>query len=332
MRCPTLSELPPPPAGLTGWPWTEGSTVLPAEGPDGREWPLVSVVTPSFNQARYLEATLRSILLQGYPRLELFVMDGGSTDGSFEIIKKYASWIREWVSEPDGGQSSAINRGLRLSSGAFFTWINSDDMLYQNALTSHALGFGFEDGVVYVGDCLYIDEHDRPLYAHRGKVHTFEELVSVRNVWRAPLRGHIVQPEVIFPRQLAVDVGGLDAHNHRTMDYQLWGKFFLAGATFRYTHVPFARFRIHGEQKTGQGWATTRSLVATAVKLVRAADSLAESRREELIADLLAYERDYWRETGVLARLGLPEQIVLPLRDLQAGVRRRAGTLLRRAS
>ena len=120
MRSPSLHELPPPPPGRTGWPWTEASAALPARyGRMAGPWPRISVVTPSFNQARFLEATLRSILLQGYPDLEYFVLDGGSTDGSVEIIKKYEPWLTSWVSEPDGGQSAAINRGLRLSSGLF---------------------------------------------------------------------------------------------------------------------------------------------------------------------------------------------------------------------
>ncbi len=324
MHCPDLQELPEPPPGRTGWPWTEASASLPLTMPDGRSWPRVSVVTPSFGQARFLEATLRSILLQGYPNLEYFVLDGGSTDGSVEIIRKYAPWLTQWVSERDGGQSAAINRGLHLSSGLFFTWINSDDMLCRDALVRHASQVGFDDGVVYLGDCLYIDEHDRPLLMHRARVHDFEDLVRIRTVWRARERGHIVQPEVLFPRRLAVDAGALDVRNHRTMDYELWGKFLLAGAPFQYTHVPFGTFRLHGAQKTGQGWAQTQSLTDTAAKLVAQARHLPEDIRQSIVADLRAYERDYWLDTGPLARLGLPQRVVLPLRDVQASVRRHA--------
>src|SRR5512144_266396 len=111
MRCPSLQELPRPPRGRTGWPWSEASASLPSSMPDGGTWPRISVVTPSFNQARFLEATLRSVLLQGYPNLEYFVLDGGSTDGSTEIIKKYEPWLTHWVSGADGGQSAAINSG-----------------------------------------------------------------------------------------------------------------------------------------------------------------------------------------------------------------------------
>ena len=332
MSHPTLQELPPPPPGRTGWPWTEGSAPLPATMPDGGPWPRISVVTPSFNQADFLEATLRSVLLQGYPNLEYFVFDGGSTDGSVEIIKKYAPWLTKWVSEPDEGQSAAINRGLKASSGLFVTWINSDDLLYKNALVTHASSVGFHPGVVYLGDCMYIDERGQPLHVHRGRVHDFDDLVRVRTVWRARERGHIVQPEVLFPRQLALDVGGLDVHNHRTMDYELWGKFLLAGARFQYTHISFAMFRLHGRQKTGQDWTQTQSLIKTAVTLVSQARGFSESARRSLVADLHAYEREYWLGTGPLARVGLPPNMVLRLRDLRASLRRNAVHLVRRVS
>jgi len=298
---------------------------LPATTPDGGGWPCISVVTPSYNQGRYLEGTLRSVLLQGYPNLEYFVLDGGSTDASIDIIKKYAPWITHWVSAKDGGQSAAINTGLRLCSGLFATWINSDDMLYRNALVSHAREFGFRPEMVYVGDCQYIDEQDRPLNMHRARVHSFEDLLRIRAVWRNQVeRGHIVQPEVLFPRQLALDVGGVDVRNHQSMDYELWGKFLLAGAAFQYTGVPFGMFRLHGDQKTGLGWATTQSLINTAVSLVARAPHLSEGARQRMVADLHAYRHEYWLNTGPLARLGLPESVVLPLRQTHARLRRRA--------
>jgi GT2 family glycosyltransferase len=283
---------------------------------------------PSFNQGRFLEAALRSILLQGYPDLELFVLDGGSTDGSVEIVKKYERWITHWVSEPDGGQSAAINRGFRMASGLFTTWINSDDMLTCDALTNHATRIGFDSPTVYVGDCVYIDQHGTVDHVHRARVHTFEDLVRIRTIWRAPgNRGNIDQPAVIFPRELALQVGGVNVKNHRTMDYELWGRFFLAGAKFEYTHIPFGVFRVHDQQKTAQGWATTLSLVATAATLIAEAKDVPNGMRDELVADLYAHQREYWRDTGRLARLGLPHRLVLALRDMYASIRRSAMSL-----
>src|SRR5215813_13226597 len=240
--CVKLDELPEPPRGKIGWPWTEESRRLATETSQGRSWPWISVITPSFNQAEYIEETIRSILLQGYPNLEYIVMDGGSTDNSAAIIEQYSPWLTYWTSEPDGGQSDAINRGLKRASGDFVTWINSDDLLCKNALIEHASRIGFEPDTVYVGNCIYIDETGNVLLSHRGRVQSLEDLVRVNRVWNEA-RGHIAQPEVMFPRELYRTVGGLDCNNHFTMDYDLWGKFFLAGAPFQYTDIDFAMFR-----------------------------------------------------------------------------------------
>src|SRR5881628_3421443 len=167
MRCPRLNELPAAQVGKTGWPWTEESRRLQDQMPDGRPWPRISVVTPSYNQGQFIEETIRSILLQGYPDLEYLVLDGASTDNSVEIIKQYSPWLSYWTSEPDSGQSDAINRGLKMATGDFATWINSDDMLCKNALADHALRVGFDANVVYLGFCRYIDRDSNPLSTHR---------------------------------------------------------------------------------------------------------------------------------------------------------------------
>ena len=159
MQCPQLSELPKAPSGKTGWPWTEESRRLPVLRYEGDPWPRISVITPSFNQGEFIEETIRSVLLQDYPDLEYLILDGGSTDNSIEIIKRYSTWLTYWVSEPDSGQSDAINRGLKRASGDFCTWINSDDMLCKNALIDHASQVGFDTDNVYVGISLYIESH-----------------------------------------------------------------------------------------------------------------------------------------------------------------------------
>src|SRR5438128_8689064 len=99
MRCPTVNELPPPPAGKRGWPWNEETTEAPHGIPDDQPWPRLSITTPNYNCGQFLEETIRSILLQGYPDLEYTIIDAGSTDSSLEIIRKYEKWLTYWVSE-----------------------------------------------------------------------------------------------------------------------------------------------------------------------------------------------------------------------------------------
>jgi len=330
MQCPTLDDLPPPPTGKTGWPWTEESRRLTNQTREGDSWPRISVVTPSFNQGDFIEETIRSILLQGYPNLEYIVMDGGSEDNSIEIIGKYSSWLTYWVSERDNGQSEAINRGLKRASGDFATWINSDDQLCKNALVGHAEQVGFDVQTVYVGVCVYIDRNGRPITSHRGRVHSLEDLLRVRTVWRNQAhRGHIVQPEVLFPRAQALSFGGLNTDNHYTMDYEFWGRLLLAGAKFRYTDIPFGIFREHESQKTHNMLRQTRSLIETAAKLARQAQTLSEETRKEIVKDLRVYlqdyESDYWKGSGRLAQIGLPRSLVLPLRRLRGLVQSTLG-------
>ena len=119
-RCPQLSELPSSPPGKIGWPWTEESSQLPEKMSDGSPWPRISIVTPSYNQGQFIEETIRSVLLQGYPNVEYIIIDGGSTDNSLEIIKKYEPWLAYWVSEPDRGQSHALNKGIQKATGDIF--------------------------------------------------------------------------------------------------------------------------------------------------------------------------------------------------------------------
>jgi glycosyltransferase involved in cell wall biosynthesis len=317
-----MSQLPAPPPGKTGWPWNEESRRLPAFTADRTEWSRISVVTPSFNQGMFLEATIRSVLLQGYPNLEYFVIDGGSTDGSVEVIKKYAAWLTYWISQPDRGQSDAINRGLKQATGEFATWINSDDLLAKNAFVEHALVYGFTDNIIYVGNCIYIDAASSALSLHRARIHSLEDLVRIDTIWYAG--GHIVQPEVLFPRKLALAVGGLNPDNHYTMDYELWGKFFFAGASFHYTDIPFGMFRTHRDQKTADGLRIAESLIKVATHLT-GVSGLPEQTKEQILASLSAYWQRYpkqcWKASGRLAKLGLPPAIVNPIRKARAKLR-----------
>jgi len=131
--CVRLSDLPPAPEGKTGWPWTEETPPLPRTRPDGSPWPRISIVTPSYNQARFIEETIRAVLLQGYPDVEYIVCEDGSADDSLDIIRKYADWIRILLGDRNRGMSHAINRGFEASTGDVITWIASDDVYFSGA-------------------------------------------------------------------------------------------------------------------------------------------------------------------------------------------------------
>jgi glycosyltransferase involved in cell wall biosynthesis len=139
--------------------------------PDGQPWPRISIVTPSFNQAEFLEETIRSVLLQAYPNLEYFIMDGGSNDGTVGIIKKYAPWLTGWLSEKDRGQSHAINKGFARCTGDLMTFQNSDDYYLPGAFADAATRFAARrDASVVVGGFFYVDGHKRREQAIAARV------------------------------------------------------------------------------------------------------------------------------------------------------------------
>lgn len=155
----TFKELPPPPPGKSGWPWTTQHKLLSQKMHDGSEWPRLSIITPSYNQGKFLEATIRSVLLQGYPNLEYIIIDGGSTDNSLEIIKKYDKYLFYWHSQKDRGQADAINQGLEKSTGEIIGWINSDDLYVQGSFSKVVKTFHAHPGYIVVhGDRILLNE------------------------------------------------------------------------------------------------------------------------------------------------------------------------------
>ncbi len=214
MRCPTLTELPPPPPGKTGWPWTAESAQLPDTMPDGAPWPRVSIVTPSYNQAQFIEETIRSVLLQGYPDLEYIIIDGGSTDGSVEIIRKYEPWLAYWVSEKDRGQSHALNKGFRRATGDIVGWLNSDDT-YQPEAIARAIDYlsATPDCALVYCDCHVIDKDS----------HVYGQVKGREFIWKEQLLKNSVPQQGVFVRRSALgEVGGVDETLHYIMDYELW--------------------------------------------------------------------------------------------------------------
>jgi glycosyltransferase involved in cell wall biosynthesis len=209
--------------------------------------PLVSIVTPSFNQAPYLEETINSVLSQDYQGIEYLIIDGGSTDGSVEIIRRHAARLAYWVSEPDAGQTAAINKGFGRSRGDVLAWLNSDDLYTPGAVSRavKALQESPQHDLVY-SHCDYIDG--------RG------QLIQPVSAWdfspRRILTGIplVIQP-ASFLRRRALDVAGfLDESLHFLMDHDLFVRMVVAGLTFHRAHDVWARFRWHPGSKTHSQW------------------------------------------------------------------------------
>jgi glycosyltransferase involved in cell wall biosynthesis len=204
--------------------------------------PLVTIVTPSYNQAPYLEAAMRSVLEQDYPHIEYIVIDGGSTDGSVEIIRKHAGRLAYWISEKDRGQTDALNKGLARANGDVLAWINSDDTYEPGAVREavECMQQHPDMGLVY-GDANFIDDD--------GKV--IGRFPAAQTDYRLLRRGyvHIPQQAAFFRRDVWQKVGPLDPSFFFAMDYDLWVRIAKI-APLLYTRRTWANFRLHGDSKT----------------------------------------------------------------------------------
>ncbi|MBW7881356.1 MAG: glycosyltransferase [Caldilineaceae bacterium] len=253
MVTPTIRDLPAPPNGRTGWPWTEESPPLPATMPDGAPWPRISIVTPSFNQGRFIEETIRSVLLQGYPNLDYIIIDGGSRDETVEIIRKYEPWLSYWVSEPDQGQSDAINKGLSRADGQYFNFLNSDDFLAPGALRVVAEGFG--SAHILAGGCrnFYDDT-----YEEEGIIWNRElEIPQITGFHKGNFAYH--QPAVWLRTDLAIRCGSFDDRFHYMFDREMLLRYLSLFPEVRYVNARLANFRLHpGSKTTSYGAGASR--------------------------------------------------------------------------
>jgi glycosyltransferase involved in cell wall biosynthesis len=205
-------------------------------------WPRISVVTPSFNQAEFLERTLRSVLDQKYPNLEYIVIDGGSTDGSADIIRHYADRLAYWVSEADAGQTAAINKGLRRATGEWVAWQNSDDIYYQGVFHDLADAASRNPKAeLIIGDMMLIDEHDHPL----------RDIRYVRPCYRGLLaEGMVLTNQAAFwRRSLHEKVGLLNEEYHYAFDYE-WFLRLVQHAQVAHVARIWGGYRLHDKTKT----------------------------------------------------------------------------------
>ena len=296
MNCPRLVELPVVSSGLTGWPWTEESDNA-SWMKKRKEWPRVSLVMPSYNQRAFIEESIRSVLLQGYPDLELLVYDAESSDGSADIIRKYEPWLTYWACEKDRGQSDAINKGLRRSTGKYFNWQNTDDVLTPcslfkavDALLEHPEAshvHGYEDVIFGNGELYYTTEHsyDSPT---RLAPDVGDSVARLKTG---------TQPGCLMDRGLVIRVGGIDESMHFVMDVDIFLKLSMIKPPL-YCHEKLVLYRYHPGTKSHNAWSGERALerlnmVENLFKMPEAQKY--NSRRREAMGSAHRYASDcFW--------------------------------------
>ena len=204
------------------------------------EHPLISIVTPSYNQAAFLEQTIKSAIDQDYPRLEHILVDGASTDDSLEIIKKYSAHFAWWVSEKDNGQADAINKGMSHAKGEIVAWLNSDDCYLPAAISTAVETFEANpEAVMVYGDMLAIDEKAFVTNTFNYRPLTLDDLLCFEIIG---------QPAVFMRREAFENASGLDTSFHFLLDHQLWIKIAMQG---QLVHMPqiIAAARYHIDAK-----------------------------------------------------------------------------------
>ena len=256
------------------------------------ELPLVSIVTPSFNQARFLEATLRSVLEQDYPRIEYLVVDGASTDGSVDIIRRYADRLAWWVSEKDTGQSEAINKGLGRAHGEFIGWLNSDDIYLPGAISAAVSAFQShpEAGLIY-GDALAIDSDGKPFNVMRAHQYTLTGLMAFQI---------ICQPAAFMRRSVLEGVGYLDPSYHLLMDNLLW-MCMAQKAPILYLPQTWAAARYHEQAKNrtrGPAYGREARLLIEDLKSRPEFSDLIRSEEKRIQAGVERFDAFYLTDAG----------------------------------
>lgn len=293
--------LPDPPSGKSGWPWT-----APDSTPGRVEQSLdISIIVPTLNQALFLEEALRSILLQGWPSVELIVIDGGSSDGSVDILRRYDDCLAYWITEPDSGQTAAINKGLRHATGEWIGWLNSDDIYFPHTFEVVADLVAKHPGSEWiVGATAYLS-------GSLEEIGVFEPIVGslVREGLSRWLdfacskrtKTGLPQPSSFWTRRLQEEVGPLDESFSLAMDHELWVRFARHGHEPLLSGARLAGFRFHEQQKTWQGeapfWEEERRLVAGLIL---------ETEQEER-----AVLESYHRELGFRIRLEVMRQSLI---------------------
>jgi glycosyltransferase involved in cell wall biosynthesis len=258
--------------------------------------PSISIITPSYQHAEFIEGTIRSVLDQGYPRLEFQVMDGGSSDGTVEILRRYQGLLN-WISEPDGGQAAALNDGFRRTSGEIIGWLNSDDLYAEGALAAVGAYFQANPTTEWLyGRCPIIDRQGR---SARDLVTHYKQFWMRRYSYRRLLvENFLNQPAVFFRRRLLERVGLIDTRYRNAFDYEL---FLRMGAVAHPAYLDrlLAYFRVHREAKTSSSFDRTFR------EELDAAERVTAGRHPLLIALHRVNRLKLTAAYSLLARLGI---------------------------
>ena len=210
-----------------------------------KSYPKITIVTPSYNQGQFLDDTIQSVLGQGYPNLEYFVMDGGSTDNSVEIIKKHEKHLAHWVSAKDDGQAAAINAGFARATGDILGWLNSDDMYLPGALSFVATHLNTAKPELVFGNCMHLREN--------SAFHYGSDVVGRHAKTPLQIQDYMVQPSTFWTRNAWETIGPLDDTLHYSFDWEWFLRAEQAGVAFTAVDKYLSVYRLHDAHKTGTG-------------------------------------------------------------------------------
>jgi glycosyltransferase involved in cell wall biosynthesis len=244
--------------------------------------PRISIITPSLNQAEFIEQAISSVLQQEYPNLEYIVIDGGSTDGSVDVIRKFQSSIAYWVSEKDRGQAHAINKGLERATGDIIGYLNSDDYYLDGALARVADRFSRDPDVDLLhGRCRVVDQDGVKLSERTGSINRYDEILDLWDVWWN--RRNFVQPEVFWTKRIGEKIGPFREDLFWVMDYEYWLRILGAGGRVGFIDAELAAFRLQPNQKSTQPERTAEELLQVVRPYIFSKDcSVSRSKRIEL--------------------------------------------------
>jgi glycosyltransferase involved in cell wall biosynthesis len=256
----------------------------------GKGLPKISIVTPSLNQGKYLEKTILSILEQNYPNLEHIVIDGGSTDGTLDVIKKYEKYLKYWVSQPDTGQANAINKGLKKATGDLLTWLNSDDYYMPGALRKFAEAYSKNPQAgVFVGIGNVVDGAGKILYSLEPK-----PVMDLHTLYYWMSGGNFLQPSSVFTKAAWDVYGPLDETFHVAFDVDLWLRMAKRGVEFMVINELLSIALSHENAKTTA--FENLMMVDIAIAVIKHGGDHAARTRLEGMAQQLSYIEPNFRK------------------------------------